>query len=142
LLAAGIAELVIANRNPERADALADRLGQPARAHSRYWADLGTAGAFDLIVNATSAGRDGSDLQLPRSLLGARCLCYDLNYGEAAVPFLAWARSRGAAHAFDGVGMLIEQAAVAFALWHGRRPDTSPVHEAFRAKSSALHTAD
>jgi shikimate dehydrogenase len=142
LLDAGIAELVIANRSPERADALADRIGQPARAHTRYWSDLGAAGAFDLILNATSAGRGNAGFDLPASLLGVRCLCYDLNYGEAAVPFLAWARSRGAAHALDGLGMLIEQAAVAFEIWHGRRPDTDPVHEAFQAKSAALHTAD
>jgi shikimate dehydrogenase len=142
LLDAGIAELVIANRNAERADALADRIGQPARAHTRYWQDLGAAGAFDLIVNATSAGRGGTAFALPATLLGARCLCYDLNYGEAAVPFLAWARSAGALHAFDGLGMLIEQAAVAFELWHGRRPDTAPVHEAFRVKSGALRSGD
>lgn len=142
LLDAGIAELVIANRTPERADALADRIGQPARAHTRYWADLGNAGGFDLILNATSAGRCDAGFDLPASLLGARCLCYDLSYGEAAVPFLAWSRSRGAAQALDGIGMLVEQAAAAFELWHGRRPETEPVHLAFRSKAAALHTAD
>lgn len=142
LLDAGIAELVVANRTPERADALADRIGQPARAHTRYWNDLGNAGAFDLILNATAAGRGGGGFDLPAGLLGARCLCYDLSYGEAAVPFLAWARSRGAAQALDGLGMLIEQAAAAFELWHGRRPDTEPVHLAFRSRSAALHTGD
>jgi shikimate dehydrogenase len=142
LLDAGIAELVIANRTPERADALADRIGQPARAHTRYWSDLGNAGAFDLILNATAAGRSNDGFELPTSLVGARCLCYDLSYGEAAVSFLAWSRSRGAAQALDGIGMLIEQAAAAFELWHGRRPDTEPVHLAFRSKSASLHTAD
>lgn len=142
LLDAGVSELVIANRSPERADALADRIGQPARAYTRYWNDLGAAGAFDLILNATSAARSGARLELPATLLGARCLCYDLSYGEAAVPFLAWARSRGAAQAFDGLGMLVEQAAVAFERWHGRRPDTDPVHAMLRTRSAALHTAD
>lgn len=142
LLDAGIAELVIANRHAERADALADRIGQPGRANSHYWNDLGNAGAFDLIVNATSAGRGQAGLELPASLLGARCLCYDLNYGEAAIAFLAWARSGGASHAFDGLGMLIEQAAVAFELWHGKQPDTEPVHAAFQARAAVLHTAD
>jgi shikimate dehydrogenase len=142
LLDAGIAELVIANRHAERADALVDRIGQPGRASSRYWQDLGNAGAFDLIVNATAAGRGHDGLALPPSLLGARCLCYDLNYGEAAIPFLAWARSFGAPHAFDGLGMLVEQAAVAFEIWHGKRPDTDPVHAAFQARAGLLHTAD
>lgn len=142
LLDAGIDELVIANRSPDRADALADRIGQPDRAHSRYWAGLAHAGAFDLIVNATSAGRGSAALALPASLLGARCLCYDLSYGEAATGFLAWARSGGALQAVDGLGMLIEQAASAFERWHGRRPDTAPVHVALRARAAALHTAD
>lgn len=142
LLDAGIAELVVVNRSPERADALVDRLGQPQRAHSRYWNDLPNLGAFDLILNATSASRGGHGLQLPGNLIGARCLCYDLSYGEAAVPFLAWARSHGAAQAFDGLGMLVEQAASAFALWHGRRPETEPVHSAFQSKSATLRSAD
>lgn len=142
LLDAGIASLVIANRNSARADALVDLVGAPERVASRYWDDLAAAGAFDLILNATSAGRGSGGFDLPASILGARCLCYDLNYGEAAVPFLAWARSGAAAYALDGLGMLVEQAAVAFELWHGEAPDTAPVHEALRAKSAALRSAD
>lgn len=142
LLDAGIEELVIANRSPERADALADRIGQPRRAHTRYWNDLSRAGAFDLIVNATSAGRSDAGLDLPSRLIGTRCLCYDLSYGEAATAFLAWARSAGALQAIDGLGMLIEQAAAAFERWHGERPDTVPVHAALRGRAAALHTAD
>jgi shikimate dehydrogenase len=142
LLEAGIAELVIANRNAQRADALVDCIGQPDRVTSSYWDDLGNLGGFDLILNATSAGRGQTRLELPAALIGSRCLCYDLNYGEASAPFLAWARGFGALHAFEGLGMLIEQAAVAFELWHGRRPDTRLVHEAFRPRAAALRTAD
>ena len=142
LLEAGIAELVITNRSADRAAALAARIGDPDRARAQDWANLAHAGAFDLIINATSAGRGNSPLDLPPSLIGARCLCYDLSYGEAAIDFLAWARSTGALQAVDGLGMLIEQAASAFERWHGRRPDTAPVHAALRARASALHTAD
>jgi shikimate dehydrogenase len=60
LMDAGIAELVIANRTPEKADALADMLGEPDRAHTRYMEDLRTQGEFGLIVNATSAARNHS----------------------------------------------------------------------------------
>lgn len=142
LIDAGVEELVITNRTPERADALADRIGQPRRAHSRYWGDLGNSGSFDLIVNATSAGRGDTMLDLTPRLVGMRTLCYDLSYGEAAAGFLAWARTAGALLAVDGLGMLIEQAASAFERWHGRRPDTAPVHAALRARAQALHTAD
>lgn len=133
LIDAGIGELTIANRTPERADALVDAIGDPERVHARYWNDLGEWGAFDLVVNATSAGHGGTDLRLPSSLLAPRALCYDLSYGKAAIGFLAWARSAGADVAVDGLGMLVEQAAESFAIWHGTRPDTAPIHAELRA---------
>ena len=141
---AGVRELVICNRTPERADRLVDAIGDPERVHSRYWQNLGDIGNFDLIVNATSAGREDEGLayDLPYSLLGPRCACYDLNYGEAALPFLAWARSAGAAHCFDGLGMLVEQAAESFLRWHGVRPDTDAVFDDLRERAPALHTGD
>ena len=143
LLDAGVAELVIANRTPERADALADALGMPGRAHSRYWADLVNEGDFALIVNATSLGRGGGDeFHLPFALATPRTLAVDLNYAEAAIPFLAWAQTAGCRDVVDGLGMLVEQAAASFQLWHGMRPDTAPVYAALRGEDALLVTAD
>lgn len=133
LLDAGIAELTIANRTAERADALADAIGQPERVHTRYWNDLGHWGGFDLVVNATSAGHANMSLALPTSLLASRAICYDLSYGKASFGFLAWARSAGAGHALDGLGMLVEQAAEAFEIWHGKRPETDAIYAELRA---------
>lgn len=143
LLDAGVAELVVVNRSPERADALVDAMGEPTRVLSRYWADLRELGEFDLIVNATALGRapdNGADAirGLPRSLLGARSVAVDLNYGEAAITFLAWARSAGCAHPIDGLGMLVEQAADSFQRWHGRRPDTDDIYASLRAHYQTL----
>ncbi len=143
LLDAGISELIIVNRTAERADALADALGEPDRAHSRYWKDLGDLGDFSLIVNATSASRqDQGAFTLPFHLATPRTLAVDLNYGEAAIPFLAWARAAGCHDAVDGLGMLVEQAAEAFEHWHGVRPDTDPVYAALRDRDKVLVTAD
>lgn len=143
LLDAGISELIIVNRTAERADALADALGEPNRAHSRYWRDLGDLGDFSLIVNATSASRqDQGAFTLPFHLATPRTLAVDLNYGEAAIPFLAWARAAGCHDAVDGLGMLVEQAAEAFEHWHGVRPDTDPVYAALRDRDKVLVTAD
>ena len=143
LLDAGISELVIVNRTAERADALADALGEPDRAHSRYWKDLGDLGDFSLIVNATSASRqDQGTFTLPFHLATPRTLAVDLNYGEAAIPFLAWARAAGCHDAVDGLGMLVEQAAEAFEHWHGVRPDTDPVYASLRDRDKVLVTAD
>jgi shikimate dehydrogenase len=135
LLDAGVETLTIVNRSPEAADALADAIGEPARAHTRYWNDLAGIGSYDLIVNATSAGVLGASLHLPFSLVGARAFCYDLSYGPAAAGFLAWAKTAGARYAFDGLGMLVETAAEAFELWHGQRPDTEPVYRMLRGES-------
>jgi len=136
LLDAGISDLFIVNRTESRTDALADALGEPARVHPRYFKDLDTLGSFDLIINATSIGHDadGSELPLPGSLIRRRCDVVDLAYGEAAIGFLAWARASGADRLIDGLGMLVEQAAESFELWHGVHPDTDAIHDELRAE--------
>jgi shikimate dehydrogenase len=142
LLDAGIGDLFVINRHPEKADALVDIMGQPGRVHSRYWNDLATLGTFDFIVNATSAGREMRDIGLPFGIVTPRTLAVDLSYGEAAIPFLAWARGAGCAQAIDGLGMLVEQAADSFQCWHGERPHTEAVYAELRAQSLALSTGD
>lgn len=130
------------NRDPQKADALADLLGEPGRVHSRYFDDIRTLSKVKLIINATSATRHGSLPTLPMSLVGPRTSAVDLSYGEAAIPFLAWARAAGAREAIDGLGMLVEQAAESFFLWHGVRPDTDPVYAELQARHAALITGD
>ena len=142
LIDAGIGDLFIVNRNSEKADALADSLGEPGRVHTRYWEDLGNLGSFDFIINATSAGREQRTMSLPSAIVTPRTLAVDLSYGEASIPFLAWARSVGCAQAINGLGMLVEQAAESFSLWHGVRPDTAVIYAELSARSAALSTAD
>jgi shikimate dehydrogenase len=142
LLEAGVAELMIVNRSPERADRLADILGEPERVMTRYWEDMGNQGTFELVINATSAGRLGDTLDLPFSLLTARALAVDLSYGEVAISFLAWARAGGCEHPVDGLGMLVEQAAESFLRWHGKRPQTDEIYAELRARDDQLQTAD
>jgi shikimate dehydrogenase len=55
-------------------------------------------------------------------------------YGAEPTAFLSWAREQGAEHLADGLGMLVGQAAEAFQLWRGVRPQTAPVIEALRAE--------
>ncbi len=142
LLDAGIGALFIVNRNGARADALVDTLGLPKQVRSRYFDDLPALGEFDLIINATSAARHGGLPTLPTSLVGPRTACVDLSYGEAAIPFLAWARAAQAREAIDGLGMLVEQAAESFELWHGVRPHTGDAYAALRDRDALLVTAD
>lgn len=131
LVDAGARELVVANRTAARAQALADVLGTPARAWA--WDALRDCAAFDLVVNATSAGHAADAFDWPLAAGAAPAACYDLSYGNAARPFLAAARAAHARAVHDGLGMLVEQAAESFERWHGVRPDTTPVHEELRA---------
>lgn len=130
LLATGVAELVIANRTEPRADALAARFAGQGPVHA---AELAAPGkGFDLVLNATAAGLGGQAPAVPASVFGPQSVAYDLVYGPAAAPFLAFARQAGVTACHDGLGMLVEQAAEAFWLWRGVRPATAPVIAALR----------
>ena len=79
------------------------------------------------MLNATSASLTGALPPVPTSVFGADTLAYELVYGQGLTPFLKLAQSAGVARVADGVGMLVEQAAEAFAWWRGVRPDTRAV---------------
>ena len=85
---------------------------------------------FDVVFNCTAAGLSAAPPPLPPRILSEGAVCYDLLYGDAAAPFLRWARDNGAAQACDGLGMLVEQAAESYAIWRGVRPDTGGVSRA------------
>ena len=127
LLDGNVRELIVANRTSERARKLADALAVPERVCISEWNGLERCGAFDLILNATSAGVLGASMQLPHSLVSENTTAYDLAYGKAAQPFLDWARGAGAARALKGLGMLIETAADSFEHWHGVQPETDGI---------------
>jgi shikimate dehydrogenase len=117
LAGAGAAEVIVANRSPERASAAADLAPEVARS-----GELAAAGSVDLIVNATPVGMtDHPGLPLDPGLLRAGQLVVDLVYIPAVTPLVAAARQQGAT-AVNGLGMLIHQAALAFQHWTGLDP--------------------
>jgi shikimate dehydrogenase len=126
LLMLGPTELVIANRTLERAVALAQDFVDLG---ALQCCDLDTvpAGAFDLIINATSASLSGDVPAISAATIGAGTVCYDMAYGKEDTAFVRWAREHGCSRALQGWGMLVEQAAESFELWRGVRPDTAPV---------------
>ncbi len=155
LIDAGSDELLIANRTPERVIALVQAIADP-RARAVDWRGALARADVDLVINATSAGHAGAAFDADvwvaltsrdsgttattsarSSSLAPHTACYDLSYGPTASRFLAWARAAGATRVSDGLGMLVEQAAESFALWHGKRPLTAPVYAALRAQLAA-----
>ncbi len=124
LLEQGPAALCIANRTPDKAVALAAHFRTAGPVEGGGYEAL-AGRRFELVVNATAASLAGELPPLPAELFAPGALAYDMMYGRDT-PFLAYARERGARTA-DGLGMLVEQAAEAFCLWRGVRPETGPV---------------
>lgn len=82
---------------------------------------------FDLVLNATSAGLSGGEIQVPSAVFAPTTLAYEMLYGATATAFMQFARRCGALQVVDGLGMLVEQAAESFRLWRGITPQTEPV---------------
>lgn len=142
LLAAKPAVLFIANRSPEKAVALAAAFADLAAADSSAPVTAVDAGnfakisgqQFDVVINATSASLSGAALPLPSGIFAPGSLAYDMMYGKGETPFLQLAREQGAARLADGLGMLVEQAAEAFLIWRGVRPQTAQLLAELRSQ--------
>jgi shikimate dehydrogenase len=126
LLALAPEAIVIANRTADRAKALAAAFAQMGNVEGvgfRYIA----GGAYDLVINATSASLTGEIPDIPIAVIGPETFCYDMAYGKGDTPFVRWCLELGCRAAVSGWGMLVEQAAESFRLWRGVRPLTAPV---------------
>jgi shikimate dehydrogenase len=124
--------LTIANRTLEKAQKLADDFYHVWDIHPSTYEELGRQ-TYDLVINGTSAGLSGEVPPIPDTILGANSVCYDMMYNASQnTAFVQWALDRGALRAFDGLGMLVEQAAESFFIWRGKRPQTAPVIQALR----------
>jgi shikimate dehydrogenase len=132
LLGAAPEYLEIANRNEERAIALAEEFAALGNVRGCGFEDITSTGHFDLVLNATSASLHEATPPVPASVIGPTTLCYDMAYGKGDTAFTRWAKHVGAGRAETGWGMLVEQAAESFYLWRGVRPNTKPVLEAVR----------
>ena len=127
LLAAQPAQLLIANRTPDKAEHLAQEFADLGPISGGGFADLAGVEPFGLVINATSASLAGALPPLPEHLLVPGANAYDMMYGAEPTLFLNWAQRYGAVAVADGLGMLVEQAAEAFFIWRGVRPETRPV---------------
>ena len=130
------ARLVIVNRTPDKAVELAARFADLGKVEGCGFPAL-AGQRFDLLINATSASLHGELPPLPDDVLAPGAACYDMMYSAAPTPFQEWARKHGVEQNLDGLGMLVEQAAEAFYLWRGVRPDTAPVIAQLRTEMRA-----
>ncbi len=124
------AQITIANRTLARADELVAQFAHAGGTlTSAQFHEL--SGTFDIVINATSASLSAELPPVPASTFSAATFAYDMMYGAAPTVFMQMAATRGA-RVCDGLGMLVEQAAEAFLVWRGVRPDTAPVRQWLR----------
>jgi len=129
-------ELTLTNRTIEKSITIKNKM----HAHAKhYHVDLNVVEIsklqhqyFDLIINATSVSLHETDLGLDNKVFHEKCLAYDMMYGKET-SFIKQAKSQHA-RTSDGLGMLVEQAAEAFYIWHHIKPQTKSVIDFFRNK--------
>lgn len=143
LLLAGPRRLVVANRTADKAHALVARHQKhPAMKDALLACGLQSSalddinGQFHVVINASASSLTGEAIPVASSVLRSGALVYDMMYGPAAAPMLAWAAAHGA-QGRDGLGMLIEQAAEAFLVWRGVRPPAAQVLQEMRQVQAA-----
>lgn len=130
LLSKEPSELVIVNRTLSKAQNLVALFSEHHQLQACDFSEL--EGSFDVIINGTSASLSGNMLPVPESAISSGTVTYDMMYAKQATLFNQWSASLGAKQCIDGLGMLVEQAAEAFYIWRGVRPDTAQVVAAVR----------
>jgi|TARA_Y100001937_G_scaffold12074_1_gene15189 shikimate dehydrogenase len=134
LLDAGVKQIVLANRTQSKAQAIARSFDHLVVACG--YTDIPSI-PFQIVINATSSGLTGERPDIAAEHLQHCQLAYDMLYGAKPTPFLQWAKLRGVAQQADGLGMLVAQAAEAFYIWRGKRPDIYEVIKALQEQLTA-----
>ena len=128
-------ELTLTNRTIEKSNVIQNKMDVHAKSFDVNLNVIEIAKCplqyFDLIINATSTSLNNADLDLNHKVFHEGSLAYDMMYGKDS-SFIREAQSQGSKTS-DGLGMLVEQAAEAFFIWHQIKPQTKSVIESLRA---------
>ena len=124
-------QIIIANRTVEKALDLASEFNQLGSIQGCGFDQLDNI-SFDIVLNATSASLDNSMPPIPDSVVNKHSICYDLAYSNEPTAFITWAKQLGVKRTYDGIGMLIEQAAESYYIWRKFRPNTEEVFKLLR----------
>jgi len=123
--------VVVCNRTLSKADELVSIFKHLGNIRSSAFEAVNDA--YDLVINGTSASLSGNLPPLPVKVIKPETVTYDMMYSKDATVFNGWAKQHGASKTIDGLGMLVEQAAEAFDIWRGVKPQTTEVMETLRA---------
>jgi shikimate dehydrogenase len=120
------ATLLIANRTKKKAVQLANDFSDLGNIKGCGLDETGND-CFDIVINGTSASLQGELPPLPGSIFHEHSCSYDMMYAAQKTVFMQWSIDHGAEQVFDGLGMLVEQAAESFYIWRGVKAETTSV---------------
>jgi shikimate dehydrogenase len=126
--------LMVANRTEEKAKQLALLLPQDNFIGVGLNQLTKVQHPFDIIINSTSASLTGELPRIPDYIISSSAYVYDMSYGDKPTVFIQHAQKLGVLKTYDGLGMLVGQAAESFYLWTGYRPDVAPVIDTLRGR--------
>lgn len=128
-------KLILTNRTIEKSNVIQNKMDVHAKSFDVNLNVIEIAKCphqyFDVIINATSAGLNNTELGIDHKVFHEGSLAYEMVYGKETF-FIEQAQSQGSKTS-DGLGMLVEQAAEAFFIWHHIKPQTKSVIESLRA---------
>ena len=124
-------QVFVANRTKDKAVALADVFAQCGNIIGGGLDEI-RGRTYDIVINATSSELTGSLPEIPSGVFQGAQLAYNMMYAARPTQFQLLAIEHGVTKTTDGLGMLVEQAAESFFLWHGKKPETTSVIDAVR----------
>tara|TARA_B100000929_G_scaffold10279_1_gene8630 strand:+ start:143 stop:958 length:816 start_codon:yes stop_codon:yes gene_type:complete len=120
-------KITILNRTLEKASGLAREFQDNSVTIEALAANKVPENRLDGIINATSAGITGGSFGFNPSIFKECSWTYDLSYSKETTYFNQLAKDSGIIDRLDGLGMLVNQAAASFEIWHGIKPKTKRV---------------
>ncbi len=124
--------LQLSNRTMSKVDVLCSLLPDTCAREVVSWGDEPVVQP-DIVINATSLSLTGDIPLIQRSVIGAAIVAYDMMYSPIPTSFMKFASSQGTKLVSDGLGMLVEQAAESYKIWHGVLPKTDLVISRLRS---------
>lgn len=131
---AGAVQFTVVNRSIERGEALARLIQEKTKVPTSFIAwqgDYSPPADTDVLINCTSIGLNDPSGRVPVdfSSIASTCVVADVVFNPAETQFLRAAKTHGC-KTLDGLGMLVNQGAIAFKRWTGVDPDTSVMRDA------------
>jgi|TARA_B100000929_G_C15411055_1_gene387972 shikimate dehydrogenase len=120
-------KVTILNRTLEKSCALVDKFKDRGVQLQAIPMKEAPEGSLTGVINTTSAEVTGEDLILNVSIFKKADWSYDLSYSKETTSFNQLAKDSGIEVCFDGLGMLVSQAAFSFKIWTGKQPPTNRV---------------